>query len=325
MQADSDFRRNYGGHLLVVKVLAYGLGKMGEPIVRRLHAGGHAVVVDNGSAHDVAAKAQLIRAGVAQELRQPDRIDAILFCLPDLRDVQEAALRLGMLPINSCLLPDMLIPVLDFTTHTSSGSVLVAADLETLDPRLRYIDCPVSGSLNDALGGTLTIMVGGGARETHPKGATDLLTSLGETIVYCGNTGDGQKYKLLNQLVHILNIGALYAGHLFIESNRLDPSLAFEVLTHSSANSVMLQRFGEDILHRTTGRSKATFRADLARKDFRYAIEELPDTALCRPFLEVLQKATEAVPGLTVTQLHSAAQNGGSGYARSRSGDNPTA
>lgn len=306
-----------------MKVLAYGLGKMGQPIVRRLHAQGHTVVVDNEVSHDVAAKAQLMKDGAAQELRPVDRIDSVFVCLPDLGDVRDVVMRLAGLPIADHLPPDTKIPVLDFTTHTPSGSVQIAADLKLLDSRLRYIDCPVSGSLSDAVGGTLTIMAGGGAQGTHPIAATKLLKAVGETIVYCGSTGSGQQYKLLNQVVHILNIGALYAGQLFIESNDLDPSLAFEILKRSSANSVMLQRFGEDILGRSTGRSSATFRADLALKDFRYAVQALPDTALCRPFLEVLQRATDAVPGITVAQLHHAVHNGGSERARNRT-DRPT-
>lgn len=84
-------------------------------------------------------------------------------------------------------------------------------------------DAPISGGEEGAIEGTLSIMVGGHA--TVLKRHQDLLNILGESIIYCGDTGTGQITKACNQIV----VGVTF------EAVSVDPILAQRAGTNIEA------------------------------------------------------------------------------------------
>lgn len=69
---------------------------------------------------------------------------------------------------------------------------------------VRALDAPVSGGEAGAIGGTLSIMVGGQARDLEE--ARPLFEAMGKTVTHCGGSGAGQSVKLCNQICGALNL-----------------------------------------------------------------------------------------------------------------------
>jgi 3-hydroxyisobutyrate dehydrogenase-like beta-hydroxyacid dehydrogenase len=102
------------------------------------------------------------------------------------------------------------------------------------DHGLRVLDAPVSGGAPRALGGELTILVGGDAAAL--AGVSGVLASLSSHVVRLGGIGAGSAAKLINNTMFAAQItladGAMRAG----ESLGVDPvGLAAVLLSSSSA------------------------------------------------------------------------------------------
>jgi len=106
------------------------------------------------------------------------------------------------------------------------------------------VDAPVSGGAARAGAGDLLIMVGG------PQPAVDraqpLLDAMARSAPHVGAApGDGQKVKLVNQLLCGVHIAAAAEGLAFAEAMGLDARACWEVLREGAAASFMLDDRGE--------------------------------------------------------------------------------
>ncbi|MEN3265312.1 NAD(P)-dependent oxidoreductase [Pseudonocardia sp.] len=206
-----------------------GLGRMGDPMVRRLAAAG--VVV---RAHDVAAAPRKALADVVTVVDKPAEVvpdvggdlSVVVLMLPDSK-VVEAVLTDGLL--------DALVPGTLLVDMGSSEPLRTRALAERVAARgATMIDAPVSGGVSGATAGTLTIMVGGPDDEV--AALTPLLAVLGRPR-HVGPVGAGHALKALNNLMsaaHLLaSSEALLAGERF----GLDPSVMLEAVNGSSGRS----------------------------------------------------------------------------------------
>jgi 3-hydroxyisobutyrate dehydrogenase len=112
------------------------------------------------------------------------------------------------------------------------------------------VDAPVSGGVARAGAGDLLIMVGG----TQP--AVDrvrpLLDAMARNAPHVGTApGDGQKVKLVNQLLCGVHIAAAAEALAFAEALELDPAATWEVLRGGAAASFMLDDRGARMVHGT--------------------------------------------------------------------------
>jgi 3-hydroxyisobutyrate dehydrogenase/putative dehydrogenase len=112
------------------------------------------------------------------------------------------------------------------------------------------IDAPVSGGATRAAAGDLLIMVGGA------KPAVDrvqpLLDAMARNAPHVGTApGDGQKVKLVNQLLCGVHIAAAAEALALAEAMRLDPAGTWEVLRGGAAASFMLDDRGARMVHGT--------------------------------------------------------------------------
>lgn len=106
------------------------------------------------------------------------------------------------------------------------------------------VDAPVSGGVRRAADGDLLIMVSGPPAQVAR--VTPLLDALAGNHPVVGNeVGDGQKVKLVNQLLAGVHIAAAAEGLALAESLGLDPRGCWEVLRHGAAASFMLGDRGE--------------------------------------------------------------------------------
>ena len=212
------------------KIGFVGLGNMGEPMVRRLAAAGHAV-----RGYDVAAQARdrLTDApGVTLAVTPAevaDGADVIILMLPDSPVVEQVLLGDGLL--------DRVKPPTVVVDMSSSEPARTRALAELAASRgVTLVDAPVSGGVVGARAGSLTIMTGGPAEvltELQP-----VLNVLGAKVVHAGDiAGAGHAVKALNNLMsaaHLLvSSEAMLAGQAF----GLDPAVMLDIVNGSSGRS----------------------------------------------------------------------------------------
>ncbi|GAA1212083.1 NAD(P)-dependent oxidoreductase [Pseudonocardia alaniniphila] len=206
-----------------------GLGRMGDPMVRRLAAAGVDV-----RGHDAAPDPRAAFADLVTIVDKPAEVvpvggdgpPVVILMLPD-SNVVEAVLGEGLL--------DALTPGTLLIDMGSSEPMRTKALAERVAARgAVMIDAPVSGGVSGATAGTLTIMVGG--PDTEVGVITPLLAVLGR-VRHVGPVGAGHALKALNNLMsasHLLaSSEALLAGERF----GLDPAVMLDAVNGSSGRS----------------------------------------------------------------------------------------
>ncbi|MCD8035906.1 MAG: NAD(P)-dependent oxidoreductase [Clostridiales bacterium] len=127
-------------------------------------------------------------------------------------------------------------------TDFSTISPETAKELNScfLDKGAFYLDCPVSGGSKGANEGSLTIMCGGD--KAAYERALPLLNMCGKNIEYMGDSGLGQKAKLINQLLTWVNQAVVCEAMLLARHSSIDLAPLYKVLSTSWGRSWMLER-----------------------------------------------------------------------------------
>ncbi|MBK1787843.1 NAD(P)-dependent oxidoreductase [Prauserella cavernicola] len=129
--------------------------------------------------------------------------------------------------------------------------------------RIELVDAPVSGGAVRAGTGDLLIMAGG------PQQAVDhvrpLLDALARTAPHVGTApGDGQKVKLVNQLLCGVHIAAAAEALSLAEAMGLDAETTWDVIRGGAASSFMLDDRGARMVR---GTDEVTSALDIIVKD----------------------------------------------------------
>ncbi|EQD67100.1 6-phosphogluconate dehydrogenase NAD-binding protein, partial [mine drainage metagenome] len=211
-----------------------GLGAMGLPMARHLHARGLLAAVGNRS----AAKAQVLAAelGVAaadtlaQLAAQCTRIamcvtaDAdVLGCVAALRP----GLRKGAI-------------VIDHSTVAPETAQRAAAMLAEVGAH--FLDAPVSGGVEGARNGKLSVMVGGD--EAMLERARPLLECYAARITWMGSSGSGQATKAVNQVLVAGIAAAVCEGLALGAALGLAPERLLPTLAAGAAGNWFLDKRG---------------------------------------------------------------------------------
>lgn len=210
-----------------------GTGTMGLPMLKNLLGKGHRVVAYDvvPAALDAAQKAGAERARSSAEAAAAG--DLVITMLPSSGNVEAAYLGAGGI-LEGAKEGRLLI---DMSTIEPGTSQRVAARLA--EKRLRFLDAPVSGALARAVEGTLTIMVGGEAKdleEAHP-----VLSAMGSTIIHVGPVGSGEVAKLCNNLVAGAAMIAVSEAFRLGEAFGVDSKVLTDVIAHSSGATWVME------------------------------------------------------------------------------------
>ena len=121
----------------------------------------------------------------------------------------------------------------------------LCVDMSTIDPGtsrrvaerarakgVRFLDAPVSGAVPRAIEGTLTIMVGGEAKDLEE--ARPALSAMGSNIIHVGPVGSGEVAKLCNNLIAGVATVAVSEAFRLAEGFGVDPKILTEVISKSS-------------------------------------------------------------------------------------------
>lgn len=126
-----------------------------------------------------------------------------------------------------------------------------AKDLESRlsEREIRLLDAPVSGGPKRAAQGDLVVMAGG--TKSLFEQLKPVLDAVGSTVIHCGeNVGDGQAFKLVNQLLCAVHIAVSGEALRFAEALGLDPATVHDVLKKGAAGSFIFEDRGGRMVRR---------------------------------------------------------------------------
>lgn len=215
-----------------------GIGLMGDPMVRRLLAAGHAVTVWNRT----AAKAQPLAAAgatVAPDLASAVRGAGIVISMLEAGPIVGTVMR-DALP---ALAPHALWVDMSSTRQDEAQAfhALLTAQGQ------RFIDAPVSGGVGGAAAGTLAIMAGGTQADFDE--AMPILQAMGRPTLV-GPAGSGQVAKLCNQLIVGATINVVAEALLLAQAAGADPAAMRAAIRGGFAESKILDVHGQRMLER---------------------------------------------------------------------------
>lgn len=245
-----------------MKIGFAGLGIMGAPMSQNLLKTGFDVIVWNRTSSKTKPL-QKAGARVASSLPDLARFaDVLITMLNDTPDVEEIIL--GPDGLARALTPGKII--IDMSTISPDATTKIAARLEQMGCAM--LDAPVSGGDIGAQKGTLTIMVGG-PEETFTT-CLPVFQALGKNIVLCGGHGDGQRVKMINQVLCGLHAVALSEAFILAQKMELDLEVVHQVVSSGAAGSWALDNYGPRIL---CGDFSPGFKLGMQQKDLRIAHE----------------------------------------------------
>jgi 2-hydroxy-3-oxopropionate reductase len=246
----------------VASVGFIGVGVMGCEMVRNLLKAQHRVRVFDvrpEASEALRADGAEVAASVGDAVREAD---IAITMLPDTPQVQQAVLG----PEGILANPPRGGILIDMSTISPQATREMCATLAKAS--VTMLDAPVSGGPQGAKSATLSIMVGGDAGAL--KGAQEVLSAMGTTIVHMGDSGAGQVTKLCNQLVVGINLQGVCEAIALGRAAGVDLEKLREALLGGAASSWMMQNLAPKMLAKD---DVAGFRIDLMLKDLRLTAE----------------------------------------------------
>lgn len=246
-----------------MRVAFVGLGNMGGPMARNVVAAGFDTVVADLDAAKVAA---VVAAGATAA---PDAVtavagaDVVLTSLPGPAQVRSVG--------------EQIVPAMRrgaTWVDLSTNDLDCARCIGALAARhgVHVMDAPVSGGVEGAEAGTLSVLVGGDAG-THAR-CLPLFEAIGARHDLLGPHGAGYVAKIAQVMLCYLNSVCLTEALILGVKGGVDPDRMLGIIRHSTGRSYAADRYGPEILN---GGYDDTFALALAAKDLRLATELAAD------------------------------------------------
>lgn len=211
------------------KVIGFiGAGQLGEPMVSRLLGASHDVLLyaRRGDVRDrLASQGAVMADSVADLARHSDILISCLFSDAQLRETGSAS--------------DGFIanakPGAVFVSHTTGNVATLKALADSSPSAPVILDAPVSGTDDDIVAGTLTVLLGGPSDAVQM--VTPVLAAYADPIVPTGELGSALALKLLNNLLFAANAQLLAAATRLGDQLGVDPEALLAMLQVCSAGS----------------------------------------------------------------------------------------
>ena len=261
-----------------------GLGAMGFPMASRLAAAGCRLRV-----HDLDG-AKVARFRRRHACADTGACEVVVAMLPDGRAVRRALAR-----------SDMVAPgtlVVDMSSCAPADTRRLAALLARRGARL--VDAPVSGRVDGARTGTLSIMAGGSKADL--RRAMPLLRKLGSRIFHAGPLGAGHVAKALNNYIAAAGTLAAFEATAAGRALGLDPRVLVDIWNASAGrNSTTENKIRQHVL---SGRYASGFSLALYAKDVAIAARLMPRAPLARAANRIWRDAARVLPRADHTRIY---------------------
>ena len=238
----------------LIRVGVIGLGAMGAPMARHLAQAGLLGMVWNRTSSKAKAMAKETGAIVAVE---PEQLSAgcnvILTCVSADQDLLDVV---GQLL--TCVKPGTVL--VDTSTVSPATSGLVSDSLREMGAG--FVDAPVSGGVEGAKKGTLSVMAGG--ESANISRIMPVLEAISASITHMGPVGSGQATKAVNQIMIAGIAEAVCEALALSEKLNLPSERLLSVVGAGAAGSWFLGHRGQTMLE---DRFDVGFKLSLLLKD----------------------------------------------------------
>jgi 3-hydroxyisobutyrate dehydrogenase len=265
----------------VLRVGWIGLGAMGGPMAACIARAGHdtkAFDIDPHRAEQLAGDGVTPARSINQAATGADVL-VLMVATPD----QVESVLYGDDPASAVLEPGATVVVM-----ATVGPAPVQAWADRLATQnVEMVDAPVSGGVSRAGGGDLLIMVGG--HEQAVQRVKPLLELLARAAPVVGpHPGDGQKVKLVNQMLCGVHIAVAAEALAFAEAMGLDAGTTWEVIRDGAAASFMLDDRGERMIGGSFEEVKSAL--DIFVKDMRLVTDAARASAYPAPLASAAEQ-----------------------------------
>ncbi|POZ53618.1 NAD(P)-dependent oxidoreductase [Methylovulum psychrotolerans] len=239
-----------------MQVAMVGLGAMGEGMARNLAKAGFLTAVYNRTAAkaEALANALAVRAYPTLETLAAD-MDVVFLCVSADSDV------LAVVSALAAHLKSGAV-VVDMSTVSSATAQQAAAMLAMR--QVAFLDAPVSGGVEGAKNGTLSMMVGGEAAIVGR--VRPLLESMSARVIHLGATGAGQATKAVNQVLCAGINQAVTEALAFAQAQQLPMELVIDAVAGGAAGNWFLDHRGKTMV---SGSFAPGFKLALHHKDLK--------------------------------------------------------
>lgn len=214
-----------------------GLGAMGAPMAGHLAARGLLSVIDNRTRNKADALAATLGVRAAATHADFAGCDVVALCVSMDADVlQQVEALAGVLPAGSVVVDHSTVSV---DTAKRAQALLAARGIG-------FVDAPVSGGVEGARNGKLSVMAGGS--EADLAKARPVLEAYAARITHMGATGAGQATKAVNQVLVAGINEAVCEGLALGEKLGLDPEKLLPTLMAGAAGNWFLEKRGATLL-----------------------------------------------------------------------------
>jgi 2-hydroxymethylglutarate dehydrogenase len=241
-----------------------GLGRMGSHMARHLAESGQELIVYDLRPEAIAQLTALpgVRAGKSYA-DVASNSEVVFTSLPGPPEVESVVLDEGGIR-------DSLKPGSTYVDLSTNSPALVRSLYATLaEKEIALLDAPVSGGVEGAAAGTLSIMAGGD--EAVFERMKPLLSAIGTKLFYCGAIGAGSVVKLCNNILGATSAVILSESLTLGVKAGVDLKTLAEVIGASTGSSFrLLHKFPRYLFK---GNFEPGFAIDLSAKDTRLFLE----------------------------------------------------
>jgi 3-hydroxyisobutyrate dehydrogenase len=221
-----------------IKAGVIGLGAMGAPMARHLADAGLLGMVWNRTAAKAEALAQEIGVTTADEPAQlASACNVILTCVSADQD---------LLDVIGQLLPGVQTGSVVVDTSTVNPATARQISASLLEAGADFVDAPVSGGVEGAKKGTLSVMAGG--EFANISRIEPVLEAISATVTHMGPVGSGQATKAVNQVMIAGIAEAVCEALALSEKLNLPSERLLSVVGAGAAGSWFLGHRGQTML-----------------------------------------------------------------------------
>lgn len=259
-----------------------GMGRMGQPMARRILAAGIPLTITDV---DVRRTQSLVEAGAtvsSDAAGVASNAGIVITCVPGPLEVD--AVYFGADGLLAAARPGTIF--LEMSTIGVALSRRIGA--ACAERGLRYLDAPISGGVEGALAGTLTVMAGGDAAALDEVGP--LLACFADRVVHVGPIGAGHFTKLINQVVYLGYVALVCEATAAADAYGIARAELIDVLRHSIGGQPLATNWEERLL---SGDRTPGFQLARALKDLRLGAAAYGDIAFEGPIFGAALAAFE--------------------------------
>lgn len=282
----------------MAKIGFLGLGAMGLPMAKRLLAAGHTLQV---ATHSNPAPVRELEAAGAKAVKNAAEVVSGVDCVVSILPEDPHILAVLLAPDVMNAVPKNAV-IIEMST-ASAETVRRVAD-EYAAKGVRVLDAPVSGGVEGAVKGTLTIMCGGDAAVLDT--VRPVLEAMGKNIRLVGTMGAGKNFKALNNLMSAVNVAVVAETLQIARKLGLDPDTVYDIVSSSSGQSSSFDsRFKRMVDENFDG----GFKLWLMMKDMRIALKDaaglsMPLSTLAYQIYEMADPADKDIDFSAVSRVY---------------------